>query len=99
MLADFRCLISRIGLFGLFLISTTSLAKQEDSLFIKVDAWLKRNGKSFQLLKTATETIGHRLTGSPNGALAESFVFEQLTKGGLEEVKFEPFQFKALSDL
>jgi carboxypeptidase Q len=95
MLADFRCLISRIGLFSLFLISTTSLAKQEDSLFIKVNAWLKNNGKSFQLLKTATETIGHRLTGSPNGALAESFVFEQLNQAGLEEVKFEPFQFKA----
>jgi len=94
-LHTFRVFYSHFGLLCWFLIPAISLAQPADSLFFQVNNWLKTNGKSFQLLQTATEKIGHRLTGSPNGNLAESFVFDQLSSAGLAQVKYEPFQFNA----
>jgi len=84
-------------LFIFFLISTSHFLKAqgEDSLFKEVNNWLKVNGNSYQLLKTATEKIGHRLTGSKNGNEAETFVFDHLKQAGLEQVSYDPFQFQA----
>ncbi|OFY68949.1 MAG: hypothetical protein A3G23_10325 [Bacteroidetes bacterium RIFCSPLOWO2_12_FULL_37_12] len=45
-------------------------------------------------LEECCRTIGHRLTGSPNGKKAEEFVYQKLLNYGLQ-VRYEPFSVDA----
>jgi Zn-dependent M28 family amino/carboxypeptidase len=66
-------------------------------LFAKIDAEIKTNAKAYSTLKEASETIGHRLTGSENGAKAETYVFNKLKEYGFENVEYQPFAVEAWS--
>ena len=56
-----------------------SQAKPEwNAIFNKINTEVQTNSKAYSSLKTATETIGHRLTGSANGEKAEAFAYNLL---------------------
>jgi hypothetical protein len=46
------------------------------SVFSRINSEVQQNSKAYPNLKSATETIGHRLTGSANGAKAEAYAYD-----------------------
>jgi len=63
-------------------------------VFTKINTEVQANAKAYANLKNASETIGHRLTGSANGAKAEEFAFNLLKSYGCD-VKYQPFEVES----
>jgi len=55
-----------------------------EQTFQKISGEVLQHSRAYSTLQQATETIGHRLTGSANGAKAESYAFELLKSYGLD---------------
>ena len=89
----FRCSKSAIGL-----VFITFLSFKSDDEFIepfkKINDEVLKNSKAYDTLNEASATIGHRLTGSTNGAKAEQYAFNLLKKYGYD-VKFQPLEVEA----
>ncbi|MFC3560698.1 M20/M25/M40 family metallo-hydrolase [Pedobacter jamesrossensis] len=84
-------------LFSAAIIFAASLASAQDKfadVFTKINTDVQQNSKAYQTLKYETETIGHRLTGSANGAKAEQYAFDLLKSYGCD-VKFQPFEVES----
>lgn len=69
-----------------------------DTPFRAINQDVQENAKAYQHLKKATETIGHRLTGSANGARAEEYAFNLLKSYGYT-VRYQPFEVESWSRL
>lgn len=85
-------------LFSTALLCTAFFANAQDKfgdVFVKINTDVQQNSRAYQTLKYETETIGHRLTGSANGAKAEQYAFDLLKSYGCE-VKFQPFEVRKL---
>ena len=65
--------------------------------FASINAEVQQNSKAYATLKYATETIGHRLTGSVNGSKAEAYAFNLLKSYGFKNVKYQPFEVESWS--
>jgi hypothetical protein len=78
-------------------ISCTETKKEEtqDELFARLDTEIKQNSKAYSTLEEATKTIGHRLTGSENGAKAEEYTFNKFKEYGFEDVEYQTFEVEA----
>ena len=63
-------------------------------VFKKINTDVQQNSRAYQTLKQETETIGHRLTGSVNGAKAEQYAFDLLKSYGCD-VRFQPFEVES----
>lgn len=72
--------------------------KPEDQLtiFKKINDEVLANSKAYETLGEATSTIGHRLTGSENGAKAEEYTYNLLKGYGLS-VAYQPFEVESWS--
>ncbi len=68
-----------------------------NTIFTKINTEVQANSKAYSSLKKATETIGHRLTGSANGAKAEAFAFNLLKSYGFTDVRYQPFSVESWS--
>jgi carboxypeptidase Q len=66
-------------------------------VFARINDEVLARPKGYQTLKTACLDIGHRLTGSANGARAEQFVYDTWQGYGLPQVAFQPFEVEAWS--
>src|SRR5258708_4068546 len=55
-----------------------------EQTFQKISGEVLQHSRAYSTLQQATETIGHRLTGSANGVKAESYAFELLKSYGLD---------------
>jgi len=64
------------------------------SVFKQINHEVQSNSKAYQTLKDASTTIGHRLTGSANGAKAEAYAYNLLKSYGCE-VKYQPFEVES----
>ncbi len=91
-----KTLILSLGLGMAFSCSSPEKQADED-VFKTINEEVQLNSEAYSALKEATETIGHRLTGSENGAKAEQFVFDKLKSYGFEDVKFQEFEVEAWS--
>ena len=86
-------------LFCISIICTAFFANAQDKfdkIFTQINNEVQQHSKAYQTLKYETETIGHRLTGSTNGAKAEQYAFDLLKSYGCE-VKFQPFEVESWS--
>lgn len=83
--------------FTLFLSACgeTKTEETQAELFARIDTEIKQNTKVYSTLKEASETIGHRLTGSENGAKAEEYTFNKFKKYGFEDVEYQTFEVEA----
>lgn len=81
-------------LFTLGLISTTiSLSAQTNEQVLSlINNEVQQNSEAYQQLKKATETIGHRATGTENGKKAEEYAANLLRSYGYD-VSFQEFTF------
>ena len=83
-------------------ILTFSCGEEEKSmsdseLFAKIDTEIKANSEAYSNLEDAIKTIGHRLTGSENGAKAEAYTFNKFKDYGFENVAYQTFEVEAWS--
>ena len=83
--------------FTLFLSACgeTKTEETQAELFARIDTEIKQNTKVYSTLKEASETIGHRLTGSENGAKAEEYTFNKFKEYGFEDVEYQTFEVEA----
>lgn len=90
----------RISLFLLVFCAFIKVQAQDDfsAAFNRINTEVQSNSKAYINLKNATESIGHRLTGSPNGEKAEEYAYKLLTSYGYD-VKFQPFEVESWSRL
>ncbi|MEQ8573491.1 MAG: M20/M25/M40 family metallo-hydrolase, partial [Fulvivirga sp.] len=82
---------------GVAFACSTTEKQTEENIFETINTEVLQNSEAYSALKEASETIGHRLTGSENGAKAEQFVFDKLKSYGFEDVKFQEFEVEAWS--
>jgi hypothetical protein len=85
----------------LFIAHTASAQKYSKpewyEAFASINAEVQQNSKAYATLKYATETIGHRLTGSVNGSKAETYAYNLLKSYGFKNVKYQPFEVESWS--
>lgn len=77
-----------------FMLSHSFGQDQFTTAYTKIIAEVNQRSAAYANLKSATETIGHRLTGSEQGARAEQYAFDLLTSYGYD-VHFQPFELVA----
>ncbi|MFC6103374.1 M28 family metallopeptidase [Olivibacter domesticus] len=75
-----------------FFTSTAQIKPKWDKVFKDINEDVLAHSQAYANLQEATNKIGHRLTGSANGAKAEQFAFDLLSSYGLENVSFQPFK-------
>ena len=75
----------------------TAKEETQEALFARIDKEIKENSKAYSTLKEASETIGHRLTGSLNGAKAEEYTYNKFKEYGFEDVTYQTFEVEAWS--
>ncbi|MEI8109455.1 MAG: M28 family peptidase [Chitinophagia bacterium] len=90
-----------IPLFLLLYQFTGSIHAQPNSqwmpVFRNIQQEVSDHSQAYISLKEATSKIGHRLTGSANGKLAEEFAFQLLKKWGFKQVRYQPFEVESWS--
>ena len=91
-------------LFTFFLVSVgtlTSAAFNEplrpelDKVFGRINQEVLQRSRAYETLADATQQIGHRLTGSANGAKAEEYAFNLLRQYGFKDVRYESFEVES----
>src|SRR6478735_5337092 len=80
-------------------VSITACKKPETQLetFQRINQEVLTNSKAYATLGEATSTIGHRLTGSENGAKAEEYTYNKFKEYGFDDVKYVEFEVEAWS--
>lgn len=63
--------------------------------FSRINSEVKGHTRAYETLSDATQRVGHRLTGSPNGTRAENYAYNLLASYGFREVRYEPFEVEA----
>ena len=91
-----------IGIVSLFILglsqNSIGQAKQEwNKIFANINREVLANSNAYTSLKIASETIGHRLTGSENGNKAEAYAYNLLKSYGFSNVRFQPFEVESWS--
>jgi len=61
-------------------------------VFRQIDKEVMANSEAYFRLGQSIDQIGHRLTGSVNGAKAEQYVYDLLKSYGYSDVSFQPFE-------
>ena len=80
---------------GLLYACSTEQSNQD--VLSQINSEVLANSEAYSTLEDATSTIGHRLTGSQNGARAEQYIYDKLISYGFEEVRFQDFEVEAWS--
>ena len=68
-----------------------------NNVFSSINQEVLTHSKAYASLKEATETIGHRLTGSANGAKAEAYAYQLLKAAGFKNLRYQPFEVESWS--
>ena len=79
---------------GLACAVLSASAQDFSTVFKQINSEVQSNSQAYKNLKSATDKIGHRLTGSANGAKAEEFAFNLLKSYGYE-VRYQPFEVES----
>lgn len=66
-----------------------------EKVFSRINSEVKQHSRAYETLLDASQRVGHRLTGSPNGTRAEEYAYNLLSSYGFREVRYEPFEVEA----
>ncbi|WP_413532758.1 M28 family peptidase [Empedobacter brevis] len=77
---------------GLLSLTMSLSAQTNQQVLELINKEVQQNSEAYQQLKKATETIGHRATGTENGRLAEEYAANLLRSYGYN-VSFQEFLF------
>lgn len=81
---------------ALAVISCDNKESRNDT-FKRINTEVSQNSKAYSTLEEATSTIGHRLTGSANGAKAEEYTYNKFKEYGFDDVQYQEFEVEAWS--
>lgn len=84
-------------LFLFFSLSVCAIAQENQAVFQQINQEVSANSRAYETLKEASESIGHRLTGSSNGMKAEQYSYDLLKSYGFTKVDFQPFEVESWS--
>jgi hypothetical protein len=92
--------MKKLTLFSLLVIfisscAETKIEETQAELFARIDTEIQQNSKAYSTLKEASETIGHRLTGSENGSKAEEYTYNKFKEYGYDDVAYQTFEVEA----
>ncbi len=88
---------STLLLLAIALLFSCSPQKEDQAtVFKKINEETLANSRAYETLEEATKTIGHRLTGSEEGAKAEEYTYNLLKSYGLN-VAYQPFEVESWS--
>lgn len=90
------CFLLLLSFFGAS-VSFAQVREEWNGIFKSINEEVQKNSKAYYTLKEATETIGHRLTGSKNGEKAEAYAFQLLKSYGFKDVRYQPFEVESWS--
>ncbi|HET8859069.1 M20/M25/M40 family metallo-hydrolase [Marivirga sp.] len=91
-----KIIISLLYSLSIFLlISCDTNQKEEENVLSAINQEVRKNSKAYANLEKITTDIGHRLTGSENGAKAEEYTYELLKSYGYEDVRYHEFEVEA----
>ena len=76
---------------------TAQINPNWNSIFAKINKEVQENSNAYTSLKIASETIGHRLTGSANGKKAEQYAYDLLKSYGFTNLRCQPFEVESWS--
>lgn len=68
-----------------------------EKAFRRIDTEVRQHSRAYGTLGDATQKIGHRLTGSPQGAKAEEYAYNLLKDYGYSDVQYQPFEVESWS--
>ncbi|ADR20679.1 peptidase M28 [Marivirga tractuosa] len=88
-----KLLIFSLPLF--LLVSCVTDQKEEQNVLNAINKEVQSNSKAYTNLEKMTSEIGHRLTGSDNGAEAEEYTYELFKSYGYEDVQYHEFEVEA----
>lgn len=80
------------NLFSIAIFSASLAFGQSNNTLTQINQEVQENAQAYKQLKIATETIGHRATGTKNGKQAEEFAAKLLRSYGYD-VSFQEFSF------
>lgn len=85
--------------FSLFLVHQLNAQAKTSwpGIFAKINKEVVEHSNAYASLKIASETIGHRLTGSENGKKAEQYAYDLLKSYGFTNIRFQPFEVESWS--
>lgn len=85
-------------IFGLNAVTAKCQVDPEwQKIFSQINTEVLQHSRAYSSLREATGTIGHRLTGSANGAKAEQFAYDLLRSYGFDQVRFQTFEVESWS--
>jgi len=89
-------MMKKFFLLALVCLSISAVNAQDNfgSVFKEISDEVQTKSNAYQNLKDASLTIGHRLTGSENGAKAEAYAYNLLKSYGCD-VKYQPFEVES----
>ncbi|GAB3979501.1 M28 family metallopeptidase [Spirosoma terrae] len=90
----FRLVLFCIGTAGILTAFYTNVISLEKA-FLRINEEVTKNSRAYETLSDASQRVGHRLTGSPNGTRAETYAFDLLSSYGFKDVRYEPFEVEA----
>ncbi|MEI6087225.1 MAG: M28 family peptidase [Bacteroidota bacterium] len=81
------------------IVQTTSAQDKPEwkQVFSNINKEALDHSRAYETLKEATETIGHRLTGSANGKKAEEYAYNLLKSYGFTNLRYQPFEVESWS--
>lgn len=83
-------------LFPVLIIAASFVGRRLDpallDVFQRIDREVTANSEAYFRLGESIDRIGHRLTGSENGAKAEQYAYDLLKSYGFADVSFQPFE-------
>lgn len=76
---------------------STPQPESTEDIFRKINEEVLSRSEAYSRLGEASTTIGHRLTGSSNGAAAEEYTYNLLKSYGFDDVQYMPFEVQTWS--
>lgn len=86
-----------LSILGLTQTSFGQAKPEWNKIFANINQEVLEHSNAYTSLKIASETIGHRLTGSENGKKAEEYAFNLLKSYGFSNVRYQPFEVESWS--
>lgn len=88
-------IISAAAIVSAAFLPASTLRPSLEKVFVEINDEVSQHSRAYETLADATNRIGHRLTGSANGARAETYAYDLLRSYGFKDVHYETFEVEA----
>lgn len=87
--------VATVALGSVAFLPLNPLRPSLEKVFERINSEVLQHGQAYETLADASTKIGHRLTGSPNGAKAEEYAYNLLRSYGFKDVRYDSFEVES----